>query len=42
MYILVCEWEPFYVSHDFLSINKLEVCSLSILQPKKNFTLQWF
>ena len=33
MYILVCVWVFFYVSHDYLIINRLEVCSLTILPP---------
>ena len=29
-----CAWVSFYVSYDFLVINKLVVCSLSMLPPK--------
>ena len=37
MYILVCVWASFYVSHDYFIINELEECSLSILpSTKKN------
>ena len=34
MCISQCAWVPLHVSHDFLVINKLVVCSLSILPPK--------
>ena len=36
-----CAWVSFYVSHDFLVINKLVVCSLSILPPKKKHPVQY-
>ena len=37
MYISQCEWVSFYESHDFLVINKLVVCSVSILPPSSFF-----
>ena len=34
MYILVCAWVSLNVPNDYLIINRLGVCSLSILPPK--------